>query len=73
MGDSARLIDDFTRVVSPGNVGALARAMMNVLDLAEPDRLSLGQRDSKRIRGHYGLENMTEAYLAVYEEVPTQS
>jgi glycosyltransferase involved in cell wall biosynthesis len=56
-----------TRLVSPGNAAALARAIQTVLD-APASAQEAAQAVQERVRAHFSVDHMTEQVLAVYRE-----
>ncbi|MGH2808412.1 MAG: glycosyltransferase [Actinomycetota bacterium] len=69
VGDSGVLIDDPSRVVSPGDPGSLANALTKVVTLDPASRGRLGERDKKRVLGTFSLDRMIEAYTSLYERL----
>lgn len=69
VGDSRLLIDDDARLVPPRDPGTLAGAIEKVLELDPIARRTLGERDRRRVEGHYSLDVMVAAYEALYASV----
>jgi glycosyltransferase involved in cell wall biosynthesis len=56
-------------LVAPGDAGALAGAIEEVLSLSTERREILAERASAHIRAHFTTRDMTEKTLAVYRQV----
>lgn len=69
VGDSKDLVADHERVVPPSNPSALSAAIQRMLDLPEEERLSLGERDRRRISTRFSRAAMVDSYERLYEEV----
>jgi glycosyltransferase involved in cell wall biosynthesis len=55
--------------VPPGDVGALARTLDEMLALTPPEREALGARARASVCAHYTTEAMQKATLDVYREL----
>jgi len=69
VGDSAVLVGDTGRVVTPGRPAALAEAVAAILSLEPAERLALGRAARERIELHYSMRAMARAYHELYEKV----
>ena len=69
VGDSALLIDDPIRVVSPGDHRGLAAAILRLVELTGAERADLGARDQERISRRWSLEKMIDGYCSVYRQL----
>ena len=56
-------------LVPPNDPGALARALATALDLNEYQRRALAERAIAHVARHFSRQRMTDATLAVYEEL----
>ncbi len=72
-GDSAWLVGDTGRVVPPGQPFALASALEELARLPREELRRLGEEARRRIAGHFSLEAMARAYLALYREILSTS
>jgi glycosyltransferase involved in cell wall biosynthesis len=66
VGDSAYLVGDLQRCVPAMAPQALAAAVVRILQLPAEVRAHLGARDCDRVRRHFDLRSMIEAYETVY-------
>jgi glycosyltransferase involved in cell wall biosynthesis len=63
------LVGDAGIVVPRRDPAAVARAWQRLLDLGEDDRRELGRRGRHRIEARFSVQQMTEQYRALYQEV----
>lgn len=68
-GDAADLVGDTSRVVKPRSPRALGDAIARILTLEETERQSLGRRDRDRVISSYGVDQMVQGYLSLYENL----
>lgn len=69
VGDSAILVADSGISIPAGKPESLARAILQVLDLSEVERIHLGEKARQRIAENFSLEKMTRAYSDLYERL----
>ena len=69
VGDAAHLVGEYGRVVAPGDAGAMASALQQMIDMDDAERKALGQRARDRVRGEYELATIAARYQAFYEDV----
>lgn len=69
VGDSAELVGDAGRVVAPAAPEALAGAVIDILRLPAPERVTLGLAARQRIVERYSLPAIVDRYLSLYESV----
>lgn len=69
VGDSARIVDDPTAIVPPGDPSALARALALHSGLAPDARIAAARRARTRIVEAFSLASAAERYLGVYRSV----
>jgi len=56
-------------VVPPRDHEALGRAMLQLMELSETQRRSMGDRGREVIRAHYGLNRVVERWEELYRDV----
>jgi glycosyltransferase involved in cell wall biosynthesis len=56
-------------VVPPRDHEALGRAMLQLMELSETERRSMGDRGREVIRAHYGLNRVVERWEELYRDV----
>jgi glycosyltransferase involved in cell wall biosynthesis len=69
VGDSPQIVGATGRVVPPLDPGALADAMIAMVDIGTKGRAALGQRARQRIVLHFGIEAVAQRYAALYLEL----
>jgi glycosyltransferase involved in cell wall biosynthesis len=69
VGDSASLVADSGISIPAGKPESLARAILQVLELPETERIQLGKKARRRIAENFSLEKMTRAYSDLYERL----
>ena len=69
VGDSAHLVGDTGRVVAPDAGDALAGALRELLGSDTGRRAELGQRARQRVVEHFSLQQMTQRYCGLYDEL----
>lgn len=69
VGDSPQIIADSGRTVPAGNPEALARAMMELLDLGAIGRAALGRKARQRIADGFSLDAVASQYRKLYTEL----
>lgn len=68
-GASRSLVADSGKVVEPGQVAPLQRALKEMLAINARERWHLGQRSRQLIRTQYGLESAVDRYTSIYTQV----
>lgn len=71
-GDCAALVGDTGLVVPPGDAGALAAALEELLRRAPEDRRRMGGRARDRIAADYTLARCTARYAALYSALANE-
>ena len=66
VGDSAGMVSHTGRVVPPGDMPALARAMDTLLALDPAERINLGTAARERIEKHFEIGHVTRLYEDYY-------
>lgn len=66
VGDSAFIIGDTGRVVSPGDYSALATSMIEMHDAGRPGRAIAGRRARQRILSDFDIEAIAGRYAQLY-------
>lgn len=69
VGDSADIVGDTGRIVSPGDVTALAGAWAEILDRDRADRKLIGERARERIVKFFSIQRIRDRYEEVWGEV----
>lgn len=69
VGDAAEIIGETGFVVPPGDVDALADAMLRLIALSPDERRALGLQARQRIVANFSLENMAQQYAALYRRL----
>jgi glycosyltransferase involved in cell wall biosynthesis len=69
VGDAADIVGDTGVVVPPGNAGALARGLAEIIDLGPHGRKTLGQRARQRVEEKFSIPTMIEAYKSLYQDI----
>jgi glycosyltransferase involved in cell wall biosynthesis len=73
VGDSADLVGDTGRVVSPRDPVALAAAVDDVLSLPPETMTELGREARERVRENWSIERAANRYRAVWDELMSDS
>lgn len=68
-GDSARIVGNTGKVVPPKNPEALAKAIIELIDLSPEKRQHIGQKARERIRTHYSLDKIVNYYERLYQDI----
>jgi glycosyltransferase involved in cell wall biosynthesis len=68
VGDSKFVIGSAGFVVPPREPGALAAAIIKLVDLAAYERKSIGERGRQRVITEFGMASVVEKFTKVYEE-----
>ncbi len=66
-GDAARILDDEDWVVPTGDPDSLAAALLRACALDPAGRRALGERNARRARATYQIEDVRRQYDAVYD------
>lgn len=69
VGDSAYIVGDTGRVVPPGDMMKLARAMEDLLALPSTERKDLGERARARVAELFEIGNVVKRYELFYDEL----
>lgn len=69
VGDSPALVGGLGRLVVPGDDGAMADALVDLLALSGEERVALGYRCRQRMQDMYGLPSVARRYSAVYQRL----
>jgi len=69
IGDCRRLVGSTGRLVTPRDAEALARGVLELLELPASARHQLGATARERIRSSFSLETMTRRYAKLYSSV----
>lgn len=69
VGDSALIVGDTGRVTPPGDMRALAQALVEVLTMPEEERSALGMRARERIAQRFEISKVVAEYERLYEEL----
>jgi len=72
VGDSALIVGEHGRIVSPGDPAALAMAIIELFDMPGGERLALGLAGRRKIEERYSLATMIAQYESLYERVANQ-
>lgn len=67
-GDAADILGDDAFVVPVKDSVSLSAALLRMCDLSPVDRRMLGERNAKKAREEYGIENIRRKYEEVYAE-----
>lgn len=71
VGDSALIVGETGRVVSPRNPEALADAWYELLTMGWDERARLGLAARRRVEEHFSLSNAVAKYEVLYTELAT--
>jgi glycosyltransferase involved in cell wall biosynthesis len=69
VGDSALIVGDTGRVITPGDPVALAAAWRELIDAGPEARRCLGIAARLRVQQHFDLSNIVNRYQAIYGEL----
>jgi glycosyltransferase involved in cell wall biosynthesis len=69
VGDSALIVAETGRVVPPGDMGALATAIGDLLALSAPQRALLGQQARRRVQEHFDIRQIVRRYEDYYVQL----
>ena len=72
VGDSALIIGDTGRVVSPQDPAALAAAWRELIEMGPENRVRLGEAARKRIAENFSLPVIAARYEKLYKEIVKQ-
>lgn len=73
VGDSALIVGDTGRVVSPDNPFELATAWQGLIKAGSDERRRLGMAARRRVEQNFALPAIVNRYQAVYEALVAQS
>lgn len=73
VGDSAVIVADTGKVVSPKDPDELAAGWEEILELNQEERLKLGMAARKRVVDKYSLAAIVEQYETLYAEIACQA
>ena len=68
-GDSARVVGETGKVAPPGDTGALARAVIELLSLSETQRAELGRDARERVEDNFSLPAVAARYESLYKSL----
>lgn len=71
VGDSAYIVGDTGRVVSPGDMTGLAAALENLLALRLTKKIALGEYARARVAKHFEIGNVVRKYEEYYDDLLT--
>jgi glycosyltransferase involved in cell wall biosynthesis len=69
VGDAAKILADTGGVVEPRDWQALAREVLDVLEMPLAARVALGRRARARVEQHYSLASVAQRFQALYLEL----
>lgn len=69
VGDSARIVGETGKVVPPRAPDALAKAILELLELPPGERRELGELARERIQRHYSLDKIVGEYEKLYLDI----
>jgi len=69
VGDTVVLTGDTVVLVAPKNEQALARGLLNIIDLPEQQRKQMGLKAKERIMSEFPIEKTQAHYDALYQEL----
>lgn len=73
VGDSAYIVGDAGRVVSPGDMAGLASAMESLLILPAAERKALGEQARERVANNFEIGQIVKRYEDFYDELAAMS
>jgi glycosyltransferase involved in cell wall biosynthesis len=65
-GDSALILGEAGRIVPPGDVGALAAAMLDLARMSPEERAQIGHAGRERILQHFDIGRIAQTYAGHY-------
>lgn len=69
VGDAAKVLGGFGRVVAPSDPKALGNAILEMLKLSKEQRSVIGNNGRRRIEENYSLAMVVKRYEQLYEEI----
>lgn len=69
VGDSAAIVRDCGRIVPPGDPGALAAALLDLIEMGAGKRVELGAAGRQRIVENYAMPRIVERYESLYADL----
>ena len=69
IGDSAYIVGDTGKVVTPNDMFALADAIHSLLSLPSTERLSLGKQARRRVEENFEISQVVKLYESLYKEL----
>ena len=69
VGDSAEIVGETGRVVTPGDMAGLAAHLVELLHWPAGRRAQLGERARERVRARYAISDVARRYEAFYEQL----
>jgi len=69
VGDSAMLLNNANWVAEPFDEEALQQRLRRMLMLTQQERTELGQKNLHRVTSQFGIEQVTQQYLALYQSL----
>lgn len=73
VGDGAFIVGEAGFVVPPRTPGALAAAMLEVIEKSDKERHDLGKAARQRVEEHFSLKSIVENYSMLYDEMSLPS
>ena len=73
VGDSARIVGDTGRIVPSKDPGAIANACMELIQLGEEGRHTMGERARARIEQHFDIHSVVARYEELYASLANRS
>ena len=70
VGGIPDIVRDRRQLVKPGDIEALARVIRTTLQVVSTETRSAREERSLRMRREYGVEQMIDAHIALYQRVP---
>ena len=71
VGDSARVLGEFGRIVPPSDSIALSMALTELLRLDPTERIELGTAARFHVAEKYSISKITDQYITLYERLGT--
>ncbi|MGE4545756.1 MAG: glycosyltransferase family 4 protein [Pedobacter sp.] len=69
VGDSAYIVGETGRIVSPGQPEELCRAWQELIDLGQNGRATLGALGRQRIQDRFSLDKIVRQYEKIYSDI----
>ncbi|GEQ99008.1 hypothetical protein JCM17844_26450 [Iodidimonas gelatinilytica] len=69
VGESAAVLGETGLVVPPRDPEALAKALVQMKDMPQEQRIDMGKRARQRVIGAFSLSKVASDYLALYQDI----